>query len=150
MSTLLKIYLSSMVFFPWFSVILYLLFPGETMKYFGHSPTPSGEFWVQVVASGDVLIGFLALVGLRTRNNEVLNLVLQSIAIYSLFHMSTFCYDHIYRRKHPNGLTSYVAFLSMSILACMWWTRWKISSPLDDTMVEEEPLNGNSFIQKVK
>ena len=78
---------------------VYLFFPGETMKYFGRSPTPSGEFWVQVVASGDILVGFLALVGLRTRNNEVLKLVLQSIAIYTLFHMSTFCYDHIYRRS---------------------------------------------------
>ncbi|CAF1149160.1 unnamed protein product [Adineta ricciae] len=90
MTSLLKIYSWISIIFPWFSSLLYLFLPGETMKYFGHSPTPSGEFWVQVVASGDILIGFLALVELRTKYNDVSKLILQSIAIYTIFHMSTF------------------------------------------------------------
>lgn len=51
---------------PGLSSLLYLFFPGETMKYFGGTPTTSAEFWVQVVASGDILVGFRALMGLRT------------------------------------------------------------------------------------
>ncbi|UJR24427.1 hypothetical protein I4U23_005803 [Adineta vaga] len=125
MSTLLNIYLCLIIIFPWFSSLLYLFFPGETMKYFGDLPTSSGQFWVRVVASGDILVGFLAFIGLRTRNNEILKLVLQSIAIYTLFHMSTFWYDHTFRKQHPNGPIFYIILLVMSLAACGWWPWWK-------------------------
>jgi uncharacterized membrane protein YphA (DoxX/SURF4 family) len=122
---LLTIYLWFLVILPWLSSVLYIFFPGETMKYFGGTPTPSGEFWVQVVASGDIVIGFLALVGLKTRNNEVLQLVLEAIAVYNIFHMSTFWYDHLFRKSHPKGPASYIIPLVSSIMACVWWGWWK-------------------------
>ena len=122
---LLSIYLWSLVILPWLSSLLYIFFPGETMKYFGGTPTTSGEFWVQVVASGDIVVGFLALVGLKTRNNEVLKLVLQAIAVYCIFHMSTFWYDHVFRKAHPKGPASYIILLVTSIMAYGWWGWWK-------------------------
>jgi hypothetical protein len=125
MSSLLTIYLWLLVILPWLSSLLYIFFPGDTMKHFGGVRTPSGEFWVQVVASGDVVIGFLALVGLRTHNSEVLKLVLQAIAIYNIFHMSTFWYDHAFRKAHPNGPAFYIILLISSIMACGWWGWWR-------------------------
>jgi uncharacterized membrane protein YphA (DoxX/SURF4 family) len=125
MSSLLIIYLWLIMILSWLSSLLYIFFPGETMKYFGGTSTSSGEFWVQVVASGDIVIGFLALIGLRTRNNEVLKLVLQAIAIYNIFHMSTFWYDHVFRKAHPYGPASYIILLVTSIIACGWWSWWR-------------------------
>lgn len=125
MTSLLILYLWLLIILPWFSSLLYIFFPNETIKHFGGIPTPSAEFWVQVVASGDILIGFLAFVGLRTRNNEVLKLILQAIAIYNLFHMSTFWYDHTFRKAHPNGPAFYIILLVTSIIACGWWGWWR-------------------------
>ena len=112
MTSLLRLHLSITMILPWLSSILYIFFPGETMKYFGGIPSSSGKFWVQVVASGDILIGFLALVGLRTRNNEVLKLILQAIAVYSLFHMSTFYYDHAFRKSTSQWFCSLYCYVS--------------------------------------
>jgi hypothetical protein len=125
MPPLLTIYLWLIVILPWLSSLLYIFFPGETIKYFGGTPTSTGEFWVQVVASGDIVIGFLALIGLKTHHNEVLKSVLQAIAVYNIFHMSTFWYDHVFRKAHPNGPAFYIILLLTSIIVCGWWGWWK-------------------------
>ena len=125
MAHLLRVYLWLSMILPWISSLLYILTPSGTIKYFGGIPTTSGEFWVQVVASGDILIGFLALSGLRTRNTEVLKLVFQALFIYNIFHMSTFWYNHIFRETHPSGPTFYIGSLIIGIIACGWWGWWK-------------------------
>lgn len=138
MPFLLVIYLWLMVILPWLSSLLYIFFPDETMKYFGGIPTSSAAFWVQVVASGDVLIGFLALVGLRTRNTEVLKLVLQAIAVYNIFHMCTFWYDHTFRKTHPRGPISYIILLVISLIACGWWVWLRPYHPNNESLIQNK------------
>ena len=128
-----------MVILPWLSSLLYLFFPGETMKYFGGTPTTSAQFWVQVVASGDILIGFLALVGLKTRNTEVLKLVLRAIAVYNICHMSTFWYDHTFRIAHPRGSISYIILLVVSLMACAWWG-WQRPYQFNNTAITNDRI----------
>ena len=125
MPDLLVIFLWLTMILPWFSSLLYLFVPDGTIRYFGGIPTPSGEFWVQVVASGDIVIGFLALSGLKTRNSEVLKLIFRAICVYNIFHISTFWYNHTFREPHPSGSTFYIVLSIISVIACGWWGWWK-------------------------
>ncbi|CAF3627186.1 unnamed protein product [Rotaria sp. Silwood1] len=124
MPSVRTIYLWLTVVLPWFSSLLYLLVPGGTIKYFGGVPTPSAKFWVQVVASGDIVIGFLALAGLKTRNSQVLQLIFQAIGVYNIFHMSTFWFNHLFREAHPAGPSFYISALIISSIACGYWGWW--------------------------
>jgi hypothetical protein len=137
----LKVFLLCGFVLPLSGIVLYSLFPGLTIAFFNGDPNPTAEFWCSVTASVDVLVSFLSYSGIRSaHSDEILTLVIRSIALYAPFHFGAFFFWSVTSVAHPIGMViSYpLAIIGAWAGLIAWERRDKTPSPSSSRVVHEE------------
>lgn len=124
LTTAKKAYFGSLAITPLPSILLYVLSPAGTVKFFGGVPSPSSRFWCSIAASGDALVSYLAWYVLLSGgvSREIEKLVVRGTAIYAMFHFGGFFFWHLRGEEpHPMGPAMYVGGLAGSLAGLIAW-----------------------------
>ena len=104
------------------SIVLYVIFPNETVEYFNGEPSPTASFWCSVNGSADATISFLCFCALCTKSAEIKILVVRTFAVYAVFHWGACWFWTNHGDAHPEWLANgYPVSIAISLAAAFWW-----------------------------
>lgn len=75
---------------PLLGVIPYLMFTKDTIALFAGMPSETANFWCSMIASGELCMAFVALMGLVSSRIETKQLALSTFTIYSISHFGLY------------------------------------------------------------
>merc|ERR1712062_86443 len=106
------------------SVPLYVFMPVGSVKNFEGEPTPSATFWAMMNGAGDAAFALTAWKAFHCKSCCQRKEYLDIMTIYSVMHMGSFLYNHLYNechnKKNPLGPTINYT-ISTVIPLFVWW-----------------------------
>jgi hypothetical protein len=112
------------------SVPLYAFKTDSTIASFGGTSSPTARFWVEVVASGDLLCAALCMQAFSSLRGADKAAAARLVGLYNLTHMIAFLHSHMTHEPHPRGGAVYIISIIIGSFFSLYWG-W-MRPPVDD------------------